>query len=559
MHEIVREIEEALSGPLHGRQWAKDLFWDLLSFDRFASPLPIEVLPSKDRWGITESVTWARLGDIRVVLFRKTNGLWGDDRLESIACDVGQVWRNSLMLFADQDERQWYLVVCTPRVQGQAGVSRRLNITAVSRDRRIIGLLAGLSPETGTPASKAMHDLWLAGQPMHDVVTRMRYQLTRKRKRQLRRSGFLKFIRPYAMHPLLRKSEELELGRRIQDGDRDAWHTLIEHNVRMGFWGASRFGWSSIEFEECFQYSMAGLMRAAEKFDPSQGTRFSTYAHNWMWQKCQRGCEELSTFVHLPAHHHKPLRDYLKRQARQPIREAPWSGEEWEVDRIARLSKPVSVHRAKGEIYQEACADLDPSIIVQKKLDRQSRMSAIQSILSEAAARDQNIMSHRFGLVNGEDLTLEECGQIHNVTRERVRQVEKKQIERLRELIPKRYPTLFEEFIRTADWPTEKKGATLDEHQLLLCQVIRQSVSCISSVELSKAVKLPTSARKAAIRALVKNGVIERIGHGRTAVYRLADANATAGLEAEPLPDDAEQSSEHLKPKEPHRANSRLD
>lgn len=541
MHELTQEIEDALSDPLHGRQWAKDLFWDLLSFDRVASSLPIEVLPSQDRWGISESLTWARLGDIRVGLFKKSKGAWGDDRLDAIACKVGQVWRNALMLFADEEERHWHLVVCSPRVEGQAGVSRRLDMVKACQDRRVIGLITQLSPETSTPTSKAMHDLWLVAQPMHDVVTRMEYQLTRKRKRQVRQSGFLKFIQPYAMHPFLRKSEELELGRRIQDGDRDAWHTLIEHNVRMGFWGASRFGWSSTEFEECFQYSMTGLMHAAEKFDPSHGTRFSTYAHDWMWQKCQRGCEELSTFVHLPANQHKPLREYIKRKARQSIREAPWSAEDWAMDRIARLSTPVSIHSARDEIYQEACDELDPSTIVQQKLDQQSRMSAIQSILSEAAPRDQNIISHRFGLINGEELTLEECGQMHGVTRERVRQVEKKQIARLRRLILKRHSKLFGELIRTADWQDENKGPNLDEHQILLCQVIRENPPCISSVELSNAVQLSTSVRKAAIRVLIKNGVIERIGQGRSAVYRLAETNAVAGLMAERVSDAAGQ------------------
>jgi len=446
MCELTQEIDAALTLPLGGRQWAKSLFWDVLSFDRIMAPVPFEVLPKKNRIGVAESRIWAQLGDIRVVLFQSESGIWSGDQLESIACKVGLIWRESVMLFTDVSERLWTLVVCVPRIEGKAGVSRRLEMSEVARDRRLKGVIEKLSPEIETSPSRSLQELWLAGRPMQDVVTRMEHQLRRSTRRQVKQGGFLEFIRPYAMHPLLRQHEEHGLGKQIQDGNRDAWRELVEHNVRMGFWGANRSSWPKVDFDERFQYSMMGIMRAAEKFDPDQGTRFSTYAFAWMRQVCQREYQKNRSTVYLPDYKHSPLRSYIEKSRRQPYREEPWTDEDWEYERIVRLTSLDHYDWAVSPVHQEACEDIDPAKILQVRHDGDKYMGAVLSILAEYSERDQDILFRRFGIYYRNESTLQEIGEFYGLTREAVRQVQKRLLEKLSYLIPIRFPQMFGDF-----------------------------------------------------------------------------------------------------------------
>ena len=519
MLDLVREIEEVFAKPIHGREWAKVLFWDLLDFDRLAIPVPTDVLGQADRPVIGESVLWAESGDIRVAMFRRSSGDWNPDSLGQVAGTVALVWRRALLLFGDAAEANWHLVVSIPRTEGQAGECRVCRLSGNSRSSRLPGLLAGLSPETPSSTGQALRSLWLDADPLTDPTEGVMYGLPRWLRSRLRGSSFEDFVRQAGAHANLTKCEEVALGQRIQAGDRDAWRELVRHNIRLAIWGARRFAKSRLEFEDIVQHSLLGVMRAADRFDPAMDARFSTYAFHWMRQCCQRACEVEATLIRVPSHHHRGIRDYRK-QVRGSGVEHRASDLNEEYEHILNLMSLDSYEWAATPVYGEASMDYDPASIFMESAAKDEIANAIYSILSVSSERDQEVVYRRFGLNDREEATLEEIGEHLGITRERVRQIESKQLRRLREELSKKLG----EFKLAIQEDDEERtlGQASGEVQSArkqIVDVIRRANGEMAAVELSRTLRIERSVRKAALSGLVSEGVITIAGEGRSARY----------------------------------------
>lgn len=519
MYDLVQEIEGVFSKPIHGREWAKMLFWDLLDFDRLSMPIPSDVLAYEDRGGIGESMLWAQSGDIRVAMFQRSSGQWNPDSLRQVAGAVALVLRRALLLFGDAAEANWDLVVCIPRTEGQAGECRVFRLNGNSRASRLPELLAGLSPETPTSAWQALRSLWLAADPLTDPTEGVLYGLPRWLRSRLKGSSFEDFVRQAGAHANLTKFEEVALGQRIQAGDRDAWRELVRHNIRLAIWGARRFAKSQLEFEDLVQHSLLGVMRAADRFDPAMDARFSTYAFHWMRQCCQRACEVETTLIRVPSHHHRGLRDYRK-QVRGSGVEHRASDRNEEYEHILSLMSLDCYEWAATPVYGEASMDDDPALIFMKSAAREEIANAIISILSVSSERDQEVVYRRFGLNDREEATLEEIGEHLGITRERVRQIEGKQLRRLREELPKKLLE-FKPAIEEDDEEGTRGQASVEVQSARkqIVDVIRRANGDIAAVELSRALRIERSVRKSALSGLVSEGVITIAGEGRSARY----------------------------------------
>tara|TARA_R110002111_G_scaffold240432_1_gene302101 strand:- start:1468 stop:3153 length:1686 start_codon:yes stop_codon:yes gene_type:complete len=518
MQELTQEIESLFEQSPHGCEWMKVLFWDLLDFDRIAMPVPLDVLPASARGGVQEATLWAECGDLRTIIIRHTSGDWTSDTLGQVAGTLALVWRRALMVFADSTETKWRLVICIPRSIGQAGECRVINLSNGCQNTRISEMLATLSPETTPSQSFALRNLWHFAEPLIDPTESIMLGLPRWLQSQLKDSSFEDFVRQAGSHTNLTGDEEARLGERIQDGDRDAWRELVRHNIRLAIWGARRFAKSQLEFDDLVQHSLLGVMRAADRFDPSKETRFSTYTFHWMRQHCQRACEVEGWLVRIPHHYHQNLREYRKRSLQMCLN-GDTTNADPEYEHLLRMTSLDCFEWAKSVVYSEASHDDDPASIVLDEINAEDREKRIKEVLSKASERDREVVYRRFGLNGREESTLEDIGSELGITKERVRQIEIKQLALLRELLPKKYPDDFPNLDGEVKLHCKSTQVLSAKKQIM--SLISQIGTGIPSIELSQALDVPRSIRKSAIRMLLDDGAILICGEGRSARYQL--------------------------------------
>ena len=246
--------------------------------------------------------------------------------------------------------------------------------------------------------------------------------------------------------PLLTPAQEISLGRRAQAGDREAVHALVKHNLRLVVSVAKKYQNLGMSLLDLIQEGSVGLMRAAEKFDPTRGFRFSTYATWWIRQAILRALNEQSRLVRLPEY--LSGRRNLVDQARETLRErlgrtpsdAEVAGEASvpveQVTALAQASRPVaSLDAPLGEDGELALGDLirDGEPSAEDLAEREDRRAAVTQALSVLEQREREVIRLRYGLTdNGREHTLEEVGRTLGLTRERIRQIETKALRRLR-------------------------------------------------------------------------------------------------------------------------------
>ena len=246
--------------------------------------------------------------------------------------------------------------------------------------------------------------------------------------------------------PLLTPAEEVRLGRRAQAGDRAAVHALVQHNLRLVVNVAKKYQNLGMTLLDLIQEGSVGLMRAAEKFDPGRGFRFSTYATWWIRQAVLRALNEQSRLVRLPEYLQgrrtqvDAARDALReRLGRTPsdaevAKEAGFPVEQ--VSGLTQASRPVaSLDAPLSEDGELALGDLirdsDPG--AEEVAEVEDRRAAVAQALAVLEERERDVLSLRYGLDgNGRERTLEEVGRVLGLTRERIRQIENKALRRLR-------------------------------------------------------------------------------------------------------------------------------
>ena len=252
------------------------------------------------------------------------------------------------------------------------------------------------------------------------------------------------FMHGIGRHQLLTASEEVELAKRVERGDKDAKERMINSNLRLVVSIAKRYQGHGMPLGDLIQEGVIGLNRAVEKFDWRRGFKFSTYATWWIRQACQRGISNQSRTIRVPAHVHE-RRVKLARVGRRLHAEhgrEPTSGELAEAaglelhhveEALGAVEASVSLNQAVGDDREGELGDLfaDPTATDPTEEAAEAiRRDAVRAALRTLPERERRILELRFGF-EGEQQPLETIGSELGMTRERVRQLEREGLARL--------------------------------------------------------------------------------------------------------------------------------
>ena len=254
------------------------------------------------------------------------------------------------------------------------------------------------------------------------------------------------YLKEIGQVPLLSAKEEQTLARAARAGDADARRRLSEANLRLVVSVAKRYAGRGLPFLDLIQEGNLGLMKAAEKFEPDRGFKFSTYATWWIRQSITRAIADQGRTIRIPVHlveHINRVRktagELLRKNGREPTAEEIAVRLEMEPDRVRELlqlaQEPVSLETPVGEEddahLEDFIQDEEAGIPVDEA-GRQLLRRELMSVLKSLTPREERVITLRFGLDDGRPRTLEELGKEFNVTRERIRQIEAKALRKLR-------------------------------------------------------------------------------------------------------------------------------
>jgi RNA polymerase primary sigma factor len=258
-----------------------------------------------------------------------------------------------------------------------------------------------------------------------------------------------RYLAEIGRYPLLTPQEEIELGRRTAGGDEDAKRRLVISNLRLVVTIAKRYAHGGQPLLDLIEDGNLGLIRAAAKFDYRKGFRFSTYASYWIKQSIKRGIASQSRAIRIPVHIHHLINRYVR--VEEQLRKDGQATDDQSMSEALEVSvRRVKLVRAlivgirdadpgaSADALQRLAADPmnrghgSPESMVTLQLENEEMANLFERCLNP---REQEVLKLRFGLDDGEPKTLGEAGERVGVSRERVRQIEKRALQKLNILL----------------------------------------------------------------------------------------------------------------------------
>ncbi len=254
------------------------------------------------------------------------------------------------------------------------------------------------------------------------------------------------YLKEIGKVPLLSAEEEIELAKRMEEGEEYAKKRLAEANLRLVVSIAKRYVGRGMLFLDLIQEGNLGLIKAVEKFDYRKGYKFSTYATWWIRQAITRAIADQARTIRIPVHMVETInklirvqRQLLQELGREPSPEETAAELDMPVERVREILKisqePVSLETPIGEEEDSHLGDFiqDDNVPVPAEAAAAALLKEqLGEVLDTLTEREQKVLRLRFGMNDGKARTLEEVGKEFDVTRERIRQIEAKALRKLR-------------------------------------------------------------------------------------------------------------------------------
>ncbi len=254
------------------------------------------------------------------------------------------------------------------------------------------------------------------------------------------------YLREIGRIPLLTFDEELDLAKKVLQGDEEAKQKLAESNLRLVVSIAKKYVGRGMLFLDLIQEGNMGLIKAVEKFDYTKGFKFSTYATWWIRQAITRAIADQARTIRIPVHMVETInklirtsRHLLQQLGREPTPEEIAAEMEIPVEKVIEIQKiaqdPVSLETPIGEEDDSHLGDFiqdDDSPAPQDSAAYTMLREQLEEVMNTLTPREAKVLKLRFGLEDGKSRTLEEVGREFQVTRERIRQIEAKALRKLR-------------------------------------------------------------------------------------------------------------------------------
>ncbi len=257
------------------------------------------------------------------------------------------------------------------------------------------------------------------------------------------------YLREIGKVPLLTSEEEVELAKRTEKGDQEARKRLAEANLRLVVSIAKKYtGRKNLSLLDLIQEGNLGLFRAVDKFDYRRGYKFSTYGTWWIRQAITRALADQSRTIRIPVHMVETINKFTQVQrrllqdlGRDPLPEEMAVEMKLPVEKIQHIMKisqeTVSIDQTVGDEDEDSTLgdfiEDEEAVTPEQAASREILAEHVRDVLHDLTPREQKIVEMRFGLKDGIHHTLEEVGQEFDVTRERIRQIEAKALEKIRQ------------------------------------------------------------------------------------------------------------------------------
>ena len=257
-----------------------------------------------------------------------------------------------------------------------------------------------------------------------------------------------RYLRQIGRGRLLTHEEEIDLGRRIREGDETARSKLIEKNLRLVIPVAKKYRGMGLPFGDLIQEGNTGLMRAADKFDPEKGFRFSTYATWWIRQAVQRAVADKGRTIRVPVHMGEKIRKMAQAYnelstelTREPTDEEVGERLAWDVDRVKEVKSAIPDATSLNQLLssEEDSSELGDLVEDEREsgtideVVRELEISSLMESVEQLPERQRHVLVRRYGLDGEKPATLADLSEELEVSRERVRQIQREAERSLRD------------------------------------------------------------------------------------------------------------------------------